>query len=94
MPTLPDVPTIDESGVKGYESLSWSGIVAPAATPKPVIAKLNAAIEKVLAQEDVRRQFANLGVEAVGGPPEAFTRQIRAESEKWGKVVKDANIHL
>jgi tripartite-type tricarboxylate transporter receptor subunit TctC len=94
MPTLPDVPTIDESGVKGYESLSWSGIVAPAATPKAVIAKLNAAIEKVLAQEDVRKQFANLGVEAVGGPPEAFTRQIRTESEKWGKVVKAANIRL
>lgn len=94
MPTLPGVPTIDESGVKGYESLSWSGIVAPAATPGPVIAKLNAAIEKVLAQEDVRKQFANLGVEAVGGPPEAFTRQIRAESEKWGKVVKAANIRL
>jgi tripartite-type tricarboxylate transporter receptor subunit TctC len=94
LPNLPDVPTIDEAGVKGYESLSWSGIVAPAATPKAVIAKLNAAIEKILAQDDVRKQFAALGVEAVGGPPEAFTRQIRAESEKWGKVVKAANIRL
>jgi len=94
MPTLPDVPTIDESGVKGYESLSWSGIVAPAATPKPVIAKLNAAIDKILAQEDVRKQFANLGVDPVGGPPEAFSRHIRTESAKWEKVVKDANIKL
>ncbi|HZZ92750.1 MAG TPA: tripartite tricarboxylate transporter substrate binding protein [Usitatibacter sp.] len=94
MPGLPDVPTIDESGVKGYESLSWSGIVAPAATPKPVIAKLNAAIEKILRQDDVRKQFANLGVDAVGGPPEAFSRHIRAESEKWGQVVKAANIRL
>jgi tripartite-type tricarboxylate transporter receptor subunit TctC len=94
MPALPDVPTIDESGVKGYESLSWSGIVAPAATPKAVIAKLNAAIERILAQEDVRKQFAALGVDAVGGPPEAFARHIRAESEKWGKVVKAANIRL
>jgi tripartite-type tricarboxylate transporter receptor subunit TctC len=94
MPALPDVPTIDESGVKGYESLSWSGIVAPAATPKAVIAKLNAAIEKILAQEDVRKQFAALGVDAVGGPPEVFARHIRAESEKWGKVVKAANIRL
>jgi tripartite-type tricarboxylate transporter receptor subunit TctC len=94
MPTLPDVPTIDESGVKGYESLSWSGIVAPAATPKPIIAKLNAAIERILAMPDVRKRFADLGVDPVGGPPEAFTRHIRAESEKWGRVVKTANITL
>ncbi|HWH42785.1 MAG TPA: tripartite tricarboxylate transporter substrate binding protein, partial [Usitatibacter sp.] len=66
MPGLPDVPTLDEAGVKGYESLSWSGIVAPAATPKPVIAKLNAAIERVLAMPDVRKKFADLGVDPVG----------------------------
>jgi len=94
LPSLPDVPTIDESGVKGYESLSWSGIVAPAATPRPVIAKLNAAIERVLAMPDVKKRFADLGVDPVGGPPEAFARHIRAESEKWGRVVKTANITL
>ena len=94
MPGLPDVPTLDEAGVKGYESLSWSGIVAPAATPKAVIAKLNAAIERVLAMPDVKKKFADLGVDPVGGPPEAFTRHIRAESEKWGRVVKAANITL
>ncbi|HET9578709.1 MAG TPA: tripartite tricarboxylate transporter substrate binding protein [Usitatibacter sp.] len=94
MPTLPDVPTIDESGVKGYESLSWSGLVAPAATPKPVIAKLNAAIDRVLAMPDVKKRFADLGVDPVGGPPENFARHIRAESEKWGRVVKSANITL
>jgi len=94
MPGLPDVPTLDEAGVKGYESLSWSGIVAPAATPKPVIAKLNAAIERVLAMPDVRKKFADLGVDPVGGPPEAFARHIRAESEKLGRVVKAANITL
>jgi tripartite-type tricarboxylate transporter receptor subunit TctC len=94
MPGLPDVPTLDEAGVKGYESLSWSGIVAPAATPRPVIARLNAAIERVLAMPDVRKKFADLGVDPVGGPPEAFARHIRAESEKWGRVVKAANITL
>jgi len=94
MPGLPDVPTLDEAGVKGYESLSWSGIVAPAATPKPVIAKLNAAIERVLAMPDVRKKFADLGVDPVGGPPEAFARHIHTESEKWGRVVKAANITL
>ena len=94
LPNLPNVPTIDESGVKGYESLSWSGIVAPAGTPRPVIMRLNAAIERILATEDVRGRFAALGVEAVGGPPEAFAAHIRAESEKWGRLVKTAHITL
>ena len=92
LPNLPDVPTLDEAGVKGYESLSWSGIVAPAATPKPVIAKLNEAIDRILKSEDIKRRLAGLGVEAVGGPPEAFARQIRTESDKWGKLIKSANI--
>ena len=91
---LPDVPTIDEAGVKGYESLSWSGIAAPAATPRRVIDRLNATIEKILRSDDVKQRFAALGVEPVGGPPEAFARHIRAESEKWGRVVKAANITL
>ena len=94
MPGLPEVPTVDEAGVKGYESLSWSGIVAPAATPKPVIAKLNAAIDRILKMEDVKKKFAGLGVEPVGGAPEVFSKHIRTESEKWGKVVKAANITL
>jgi tripartite-type tricarboxylate transporter receptor subunit TctC len=94
LPNLPDVPTLDESGVKGYESLSWSGIMAPAGTPRRVIDKLNAAIEKILRDADVKQRFASLGVEPVGGPPEAFSRHIRAESEKWARVVKTANITL
>ena len=94
LPNLPDVPTIDEAGVKGYESLSWSGISAPAGTPRRVIDKLNAAIEQILRDPDVKQRFAALGVEPVGGPPEAFARHIRAESEKWGRVVKAANITL
>jgi len=94
LPNLPDVPTLDEAGVKGYESLSWSGIMAPAGTPKRVIDKLNAAIEKILHDPDVKQRFASLGVEPVGGPPEAFSRHIRAESEKWARVVKTANITL
>ena len=92
LPNLPDVPTLDEAGVKGYESLSWSGIVAPAATPQPVIAKLNEAIDRILKSEDIKRRLAGLGVEPVGGPPEAFARHIRVESDKWGKLIKSANI--
>lgn len=94
LPNLPDVPTIEESGVKGYESLSWSGIVAPTATPRAIVNKLNAAIERILAMEDVRQKFASMGVEPVGGPPEAFARHVRAESEKWGRLIKTANITI
>jgi tripartite-type tricarboxylate transporter receptor subunit TctC len=94
LPNLPDVPTIEESGVKGYESLSWSGIVAPAGTPRPIVNKLNAAIERILAMEDVKQRFASMGVEPVGGPPEAFARHVRAESDKWGRLIKTANITL
>jgi tripartite-type tricarboxylate transporter receptor subunit TctC len=94
LPNLPDVPTIDEAGVKGYESLSWSGIAAPAGTPKAVIEKLNATIDRILRMDDVRRKLAALGVEPVGGAPEAFARHIRAESEKWGRLVRASNIRL
>ena len=78
LPNLPDVPTIEESGVKGYESLSWSGIVAPAGTPRPVVNKLNAAIERILAMEDVRQRFGRrAGRRAAGG-----VRAPRARGER------------
>jgi tripartite-type tricarboxylate transporter receptor subunit TctC len=92
LPGLPDVPTLDEAGVTGYESLSWSGIVAPTGTPEAVVRKLNQAIDRILKMEDVRQRFAALGVEPVGGPPEAFTRQIKTETDKWGKLIKSAGI--
>ena len=92
LPNLPDIPTMEEAGVSGYESLSWSGLVAPAATPRPIINKLNAALQRILAMDDVRQRFAAMGVEPVGGTPEAFARHVRAESDKWGKLVKSANI--
>ena len=92
LPNLPDVPTMDEAGIKGYESLSWSGIMAPAATPRPIVVKLNQAIDRILKSDDIRRRLAGLGVEPVGGPPEAFARHISGESEKWGKLIKRANI--
>ncbi len=89
---LPEVPTIEEAGIAGYESLSWSGIVAPAGTPRAVILRLNAAIDRILATEEVRKKLAALGVEPVGGSPEAFAAHVRAESDKWGKLVRTAGI--
>ena len=94
LPNLPDVPTVDEAGIKDYESLSWSGIVAPAGTPNPVINKLNTAIAKILKMEDVKQRVASLGVDPVGGSPEAFAKHIRTESDKWGKLIKTAKITI
>ena len=91
-PSLPEVPTVDESGVKGYESLSWSGIAVPAGTPKAVIDRLNKDFNTVLATAEMRGKLAEQGADTIGGPPEAFARHIAAEREKWSRVIKTANI--
>jgi tripartite-type tricarboxylate transporter receptor subunit TctC len=91
-PALPEVKTIAESGVPGYESLSWSGIAAPAATPPEVIARLNREINAILASPDMRQKLAEQGADAVGGTPEAFGEHIARERQKWSKVVRDAGI--
>ena len=89
---LPEVPTVDEAGVPGYQVAVWFGVVAPAATPKDVVAKLNAEINRVLALAEVKERFSQSGIEIVGGAPEVFDRHIREQVATWGKVVKDANI--
>ncbi|MBD8529430.1 MULTISPECIES: tripartite tricarboxylate transporter substrate binding protein [unclassified Massilia] len=85
---LPDVPTIAESGVPGYSATSWFGLLAPAATPAPVVAKLNAAILKALADPEVKKKFAEQGAEPHGEKPEQFAEFIRSETAKWGQTVK------
>lgn len=92
LPSLPNVPTVDEAGVSGYESLSWSGIVAPANTPNAVVQKLNQTIDRILKMEDVRQRFAGMGVDPVGGPPDVFARHIKVESDKWSKLIRSARI--
>ncbi|MFT3778527.1 MAG: tripartite tricarboxylate transporter substrate binding protein [Ottowia sp.] len=87
-PELPDVPTIAEAGVPGYEATSWFGMFAPAATPKPVLDKLSAAIVKVLGQPEARKKIAEQGGEVVGDAPAQFAAFIQAEGVKWSKVVK------
>lgn len=89
---LPEVPTVAESGVPGYESLSWSGIAVAAGTPRDVIARLNREINAILAAPDMRQKLAEQGAEAVGGTPEAFAEHAKREREKWGRVIRDANI--
>lgn len=87
-PELPDVPTIAEAGVPGYEATSWFGMFAPAATPAPIVAKLNGALVKVLGDAEVKKKLAEQGAEPYAEKPEQFAEFIRAESAKWSKVVK------
>jgi tripartite-type tricarboxylate transporter receptor subunit TctC len=89
-PELPDVPTIAEAGVPGYEATSWFGLFAPAKTPAPIVAQLNKAIVKVLNQPDVKQKIADQGGDIVSETPEQFAAFIKAETAKWGKVVKES----
>lgn len=88
----PDLPTIQESGLPGYVTGTWYGVVAPAATPKEIVAKLNAEIARILALPDVKERLLNIGLEPVGNTPEQFGAYIRSEIDKFGKLVKTANI--
>ena len=87
-PALPDVPTISESGLPGFEASSWFGVLAPAGTPAPIVARINAEVNKWLQSADAREKLLAQGAEAAGGSPEQFAAHIRAETDKWAKVVK------
>jgi tripartite-type tricarboxylate transporter receptor subunit TctC len=89
---MPDVPTIAEAGVPGYEATIWLGIMAPKGTPQPIVDRLNAEINKVLNRPDVKEAWAKQGVEPLVMSPAEFDKYMRADIEKWAKVIKDANI--
>jgi tripartite-type tricarboxylate transporter receptor subunit TctC len=91
-PSMPDLPTVAESGVAGYESLSWSGIAVPAGTPRGAVERLNKDLNAVLATVEMRQKLAELGAETIGGPPDAFAQHIRAEREKWSRLIREKNI--
>lgn len=93
-PLIPEVPTAMESGAPDYEATAWHGFLAPAGTPREVIDKLHTEIAAVLKTKEVRERLERDGIEAVGSTPEQFGAHIRAEIDKWGKVVRDANIKL
>jgi tripartite-type tricarboxylate transporter receptor subunit TctC len=92
VPALPDLPTISEAGVPGYEATNWWGIVAPAGTPKPVIDRLHKELSVILATAETKKRFESEGGEAVPMQPEEFGRFIVSETAKWAKVVKEAGI--
>jgi len=91
-PSLPNTPTLQEAGVKGYDTTLWTGILAPAGTPREIVMKLNAAIVKALHDPAVKERFLSDGAETVGGTPEEFAALIGAELKKWGRVIKEAHI--
>jgi len=93
-PLLPDVPTFDESALKGFEASSWFGLVAPAKTPRAIVNLLAQEIGKALREPDVQKRFADLGATLVGNTPNQFGPFIRAETKKWHAVVRAAEIRL
>ncbi|MGE0035496.1 MAG: Bug family tripartite tricarboxylate transporter substrate binding protein [Xanthobacteraceae bacterium] len=94
VPVLKEVPTIVESGYPKLASEDWAGILVKSGTPAPVIAQLNAAINKALKLDKVRAAFAKVGADTAGGTPEAFGKLVRDEVAHWSKVIKDANIKI
>jgi tripartite-type tricarboxylate transporter receptor subunit TctC len=91
---LPNVPTISESGYKGFDAATWFGLLAPAGTPKDVVAKLNAEFNKALQQPDLRKKLGDEGADAAGGTPEQFATLIKDEAVRWGKVVKESGARI
>jgi tripartite-type tricarboxylate transporter receptor subunit TctC len=89
---FPELPTIAESGLAGYDASTWGGILAPASTPKEAVNKLNASINAALKMDDVRSRLTGAGIEIQGGTPEQFGNVIKAEIDKWGRIVKEAGI--
>ncbi|HCW18131.1 tripartite tricarboxylate transporter substrate binding protein [Achromobacter sp.] len=92
LPLMPEVPTLDESGLKGYETVAWGGVVAPKGTPAEVVATLNAAIQKALQAPDVRTGLATLGAVPAAGSPDDFKQLIDRETVKWQKIIDNAGI--
>ena len=91
---MPDLPTVSEAGVPGFQSGSWQGLLAPAGTPPDIVAKLNDAVVKVLNEPDMKQRLADQGAEVVANTPEEFAVFIREDTAKWAKIVKDSGVKV
>ncbi len=91
---LPDVPTLDEAGLKGFDIGTWFGVLAPVATPKDVVARLNAEIVKVIQSPDFRKRMEEIGAEPIGNSADQMAQLIKADTEKFAKLVKDAKVTI
>ena len=87
-PGFPELPTIAEAGVPGYEAGTWTGIIAPAGLPRPILDKLNAAVNEAIRSPIFKERFALIGDEPAGGTPEDFAATIRRDSARWAEVIK------
>ena len=93
-PTFPDLPTIAEAGVPGYEATSWNGMLAPAGTPADIVKRLNGEFNRIIAAPDMKKRMLDNGFEPVGGTPEKLAELIRVEIAKWAPVVKAAGVQV
>ena len=93
-PALPDVPTLDESGLKGFNLGTWFGILAPANTPRDVVVRLNAEIVKIVNAPDFKKKMEDIGAEPIGNTPEQMAKQIKDDTERFAKLVKDAGVSI
>ncbi len=87
---MPELPTVSESGIPGFEVIVWYGVFAPAATPRPVIGRLNGEIRKVVAMPDVKERMSGEGAEAIGSTPEELAKRIKDDIAKWADVVRSS----
>ena len=90
--TLPDLPTVSEAGLPGYEAVGWFGLLAPAATPKPVVDRLSADANRVLSDKEIRTRMQAVGADPAGNTPEEFARFIREDQAKWSRLMREAGI--
>jgi tripartite-type tricarboxylate transporter receptor subunit TctC len=93
-PGFPDLPTVAEAGVPGYAAPTWSGVIAPAGVPRPIVDRLNAAINRAITSQSFKDRFAMIGDEPAGGTPEEFAALIRSDSAKWAEVVHRSGARL
>jgi tripartite-type tricarboxylate transporter receptor subunit TctC len=93
-PALPEVPTIAEAGLPGYEFVTWHGVLAPKGTPAPIVSPLTAKMKETLTAPEQQRLFEQMGFEIVASTPEEFAAHLKRESEKWGKVIKERHIRV
>jgi tripartite-type tricarboxylate transporter receptor subunit TctC len=91
---IPQTPTVGESGYQGFDAITWFGFLAPAGTPKDIVARLNAEFNKALQQADLRKRLGDEGADPLGGTPEQFAALIRDDMVRWGKTVKDSGVRL
>jgi tripartite-type tricarboxylate transporter receptor subunit TctC len=93
-PALPDVPTLDESGLKGFNIGTWFGVLAPAGTPPEVVTRLNTEVNRILQTPEFRKRMDDIGAEPIGNTPAQMAAQIKTDTERFAKLVKDANVTL